>query len=334
MKTFWKVLFGITALVIILTMVGGDLLTKQLRQLNLKNRPMVTWNTTDGEVIKELSYGESYRNTYDLYLPANPQPKALMLFIHGGSWTHGEKEDMEWAAKRYAQEGYIAASINYSRLKTDSIIRQEQIIVPSIESMLGEIDLSIVAIKQKCHEMGCDLKQMAVGGYSAGGHLAMLYASRYAQTSAIPIKFHISWVGPSDFNRLFPTPNTHQPIGGPHAEAAEKFSTMIQAFIYAMSGKMPTSDELTAENFISVKSCVSPVDVAHSHTSPAILAYGGNDQLVNALHGEVMAQKLSELGVDNRLIIFPNSGHGLEADPECSDSLKQAILDYCDKYFE
>lgn len=334
MKTFWKAAFGAIALIIILTMLGGDFITKQLRQLNISNKTMATWNTTDGEIIKELSYGESYRNTYDLYLPANPQPKALMLFIHGGSWTHGEKDDMEWAAKRYVQEGYITASINYSRLKTDSITLQGQVIAPSIESMLSEIDASIVAIKQKCHEMGCDLRQMAIGGYSAGGHLAMLYASRYATTSAIPIKFHISWVGPSDFNRLFPTPNAHQPIGGPHAEAAEKFSQMMQAFIYAMSGKMPTSDELTTENFIAVKSQVSPVDVAHSHTSPAILAYGGNDQLVSAEQGEAMARKLNELGIDNRLIIFPNSGHGLEADPECSDSLQRTILDFCDKYFE
>ena len=32
------------------------------------------WNTTDGEPLKDLSYGESYRNTYDLYLPANKKP--------------------------------------------------------------------------------------------------------------------------------------------------------------------------------------------------------------------------------------------------------------------
>jgi len=50
----------------------------------------------DGEVIRDLRYGDAPRNVYDLYLPEDTAAAGashLILFIHGGSWTSGDKED-------------------------------------------------------------------------------------------------------------------------------------------------------------------------------------------------------------------------------------------------
>ena len=258
------------------------------------------WNTAEGEVIKDLSYGEGPRNRYDLYLPANGKPKALMLFIHGGSWISGEKEDMAWAAKRYTDEGYITASINYTRLGGD--------------------------------ELGCNIKQMAIGGYSAGAHLTMLYSTLYATTSPIPIKFQISWVGPSDFNLLFPTPPNFNIVGSAPENESKIFYANMNNFVYGISGKNITTDT-TVEQINKLKCQVSPVDLVTPQTPPAVLAYGGQDRLVNAIHGEKMAQELDAAGVKQSLIIFPNSGHGLEADPECTSRVQEVILEYCAEYF-
>lgn len=292
------------------------------------------WDTDHICIIKDVNYAESYRNTYDLYLPANKNPKALMLFIHGGSWISGEKEDMALFAGRYVKAGYITASINYTRLDTDSIVLADKVIKSSHKTMLEEIDASIKAIKAKCEELGCPLEQMAIGGYSAGGHLAMLYASRYTEQSAIPIKFQISWVGPSDFNMLFPTPDVSQPFGGPHADVANRLYHNWGKFTYHLSGKEYDTEEITTQTLIKLKSNVSPIDIAHPTTPPAILAYGGKDGVVDPAHGTQMANKLKKLGIDHNLIIFPNSGHELGRDPECTDSLQRVILDYCEKYFD
>ena len=334
MKKFFIAIGSIIAILAVLILIGGSYFAKQFNQMLKNGGFVVEWNTTDGEILKDLSYGESYRNTYDLYLPANKSPKALMLFIHGGSWNSGNKEDMAWAAQRYAKEGYVTASINYSRLGADSIVVADKVTKTSLESMLKEINTSIAAIKTKCGELGCQLEQMAIGGYSAGGHLAMLYASRYTEQSAIPIKFQISWVGPSNFNLLFATPDIKRPIEGPHAEQVNKLIKEMSNFMYALSGEEISLEELTKDRVIAIKSKVSPVDVAHAATPPAVLAYGGKDRLVNAEHGSQMANKLKELGIDQHLIIFPESGHELGRDPECTDSLQRVILDYCEKYFD
>lgn len=333
MKKFLKIAAVCIAIVVIIALLGGGYLIREFKQIAINGGYMVEWNTEDGEVLRDLKYGPSYRNTYDLYLPANKKPSALMLFIHGGSWTHGQKEDMEWAAKRYAKQGYITASINYSRLRTDSITGPSKYPYPCLQSMLEEIDASIAAIKTKCNELGCNLKQMSIGGYSAGGHLSMLYASRYAEKSALPIKFQISWVGPSDFNLLFPTPDIETVAEGQSAEQIEHYKSQTAQFMYALAGRVPSQEESSAEGIRHLKSEVSPADLVHKKTPPAVLAYGGNDKLVNAIHGQRMAQELEKEGIEHHLIIFPNSGHELGKDPECSDSLHNTILKFCEKFF-
>ena len=133
---------------------------------------------------------------------------------------------------------------------------------------------------------------------------------------------------------MFATPDIKRPIEGPHAEQVNKFVKEMSKFMYALSGEEISLEELTKDRVIAIKSKVSPVDVAHATTPPAVLAYGGKDRLVNAEHGTQMANKLKELGIDQHLIIFPESGHELCKDPECTDSLQRVILDYCEKYFD
>ncbi|MBR5863198.1 MAG: alpha/beta hydrolase [Alistipes sp.] len=290
------------------------------------------WNTAEGEVMKDLAYGEGSRNRYDLYLPACEKPKALMLFIHGGSWISGEKEDMAWAAERYAKEGYITASINYTRLGGDELGYETPYERACMPTMLDEINSSIIAIKAQCKALGYSIREMAIGGYSAGAHLTMLYSTLYATKSPIPIKFQISWVGPSDFNLLFPTPPNFDLVGSLPENDSRVFYANMNNFLYGISGERPTP-ETTAEQIHDLKSKVSPCDLVTAQTPPAVLAYGGKDHLVNAIHGEKMVQALDAVGVESSYTFFPNSGHGLESDPDSSAKLQEAILQFCEKYF-
>ena len=326
MKKAFKVIGAVVIFVAVILFIGGNNLLQQLFQ-GMKHQ--VQWNTAEGEVLRDLSYGEGYRNTYDLYLPANEKPKALMLFIHGGSWRAGQKEDMAWAAERYADEGYITASINYTRMHSDSMTYNSGYEYPCILSMMDEIGTSIKAIKSKCRELGCDIKQMAIGGYSAGGHLAMLYSSLYAQSAPLPIKFQISWVGPSDFSLFFPESAQSKVMDEGTAAERDRIFAHMNQFVYGTSGR----DGDVKHDINTLKCVISPVDHVDGATPPAVLVYGGVDRLVDASHGEKMAEVMAASGVHNQLVIFPNSGHGLESDPDCTERVQQTIVEFCDKYF-
>ena len=63
----------------------------------------------NGEVIRDLRYGEAERNVYDLYLPEDisaPEADHLILFIHGGSDSFvvpENSEKMKEATAGYAE---------------------------------------------------------------------------------------------------------------------------------------------------------------------------------------------------------------------------------------
>ena len=74
MKKFFIAIGSIIAILAVIILIGGSYFAKQINQMLINGGFVVEWNTTDGEILKDLSYGESYRNTYDLYLPANKKP--------------------------------------------------------------------------------------------------------------------------------------------------------------------------------------------------------------------------------------------------------------------
>ena len=295
----------------------------------------VEWDARNGNIIRNLKYGKGSRNTYDLFLPANKNCDALMLFVHGGSWMSGNKEDMEWAARRYAKEGYISATINYSRIGKDTLNLDRGNTFPSIESMVAEIDMAINSIVQDCNQHGIILTQMAIGGYSAGGHLAMLYANRHAKDSAIPIRFQISWVGPSDFTLLFPTDKEKMVrIWNEDSEENINKRKEFQRGMYFLSGENIQTNTYSDILEDSLKRKASPLYHINTNTPPAVLVYGAKDQLVSAKHGELTSLSLQRIGIDHRLYVFPNSGHELGADPEYTDSVQNTILEFCQRYFK
>ena len=154
------------------------------------------------EDIGNLNEGKDYekteRNIYDLYIPKyacdNIDKKhGVILFIHGGSWISGNKEDLNFLAIRYAKMGYITATMSYTLLI--DIYKEQKY---NIYRILDEISACFQNIKIQLKQYGFvdDKLELAIGGYSAGGHLSLLYAYNYIKEENSDIKFIISLAGP------------------------------------------------------------------------------------------------------------------------------------------
>ena len=148
--------------------------------------------------------GDPDENNYDLYVPntAKRNDKHLvMLFIHGGAWVGGFKTDMNQYVYEFANQGYITATIKYTLLNKNSLLA-EGTDNPELSLFrdLDEIDACITSIKANLAKLGFDTSktQLAIGGGSSGAHLTMLYAYSRGQKSALPIKFLLNAVGPTD----------------------------------------------------------------------------------------------------------------------------------------
>jgi len=271
-----------------------------------------SWDEKDGRVLASLSYGEKRAQMYDLYLPACVKPDSeapLLLLIHGGSWTTGQREDIAYACKYYAKKGCITATMDYS-LVSDN---HPEV---TIRTMLDEITACTAALKKQLDQEGFRVSGMAIGGYSAGAHLAMLYAYSRAADSAFPIAFVFEKVGPVSFRKEFWDDRTSAALIG--------YGAGIQA----------DPKNLDAPEMIEAANKLSPLHFVKEGTPPTVFAYGGKDTLVRPVHRIELAKALEENRVPNICIEFPNSNHMLWSDPDSTEEFRAAVLRYCRQYLK
>ena len=298
----------LTAVCLVLLLCAGcvrNALQKNLQQGGY----MESWSGDDGRVLYGLSYGKEASNKYDLYLPKNIDPKAdapLLLLIHGGSWTEGKRDDISYACKYYAKQGCITATMDYSLVSDKNGV--------TVKTMLDEIAACVAELKKQLKKEGCQAPKIAVGGLSAGGHLALLYAYSRASESAIPVAFVFDKVGPVSFHREF---------------WGDRIAAMLIGYgarIQVDPKKLDTPEAKAAAD------ALSPLHFVSEKSVPTVFAYGGRDDLVRTIHRDELAKALEEHHVPNVRVDFPNSNHAMWDDPDRTEAFRAAVLQYCDEY--
>ena len=97
----------------------------------------------------------------DLYLPDEPKPAILIVWVHGGAWRRGSKDQV--AIKDMVHRGYAIASVGY-RLTP----------VAPFPANVHDIKAAIRFLRAHADRFGYKEEPFAIAGSSAGGHLAAL----------------------------------------------------------------------------------------------------------------------------------------------------------------
>jgi acetyl esterase/lipase len=122
---------------------------------------------TGYQVVRNLDYVGSGnpRQMLDLYLPETKttKPRPLVVFIHGGGWENGSKDQAGVLLSLIKDKPYAGASINY-RLTNEAIW----------PAQIHDCKAAIRALRAHATENQIDPDKIAVFGISAGGHLVSL----------------------------------------------------------------------------------------------------------------------------------------------------------------
>jgi arylformamidase len=116
----------------------------------------------------DVSYGRDPKHRLDLYLPHDRVTGApVLIFLHGGSWTHGYKEWVGFMGPTLVDLPAIFIAANYR--------------LAPVHRFPAQLDdtLAVLAWTMKDIERhGGDPRRVFIGGHSAGGHLAALATLR------------------------------------------------------------------------------------------------------------------------------------------------------------
>lgn len=299
-------------LIYVITFIVVFLISALIRIMLLGSAPerliKVEWDESVGEIYSNLDYENDNGNQYDLYIPSGLdklENQYLILFIHGGSFNSGSKEDGESWCKYYATKWYITASVDYTL--------QNQGKDASIYLMNEEIENAVKAIKQKTEELGYHIAGMAPCGVSAGGTLAMNLA--YNGNSAIPVKFVFqlaapTYFAPSEWSLLMKVDRL---------DSEEKFCKM-------MTGKELEDYDTEIQN-------ISPACIVNEDSVPSLIGYGLIDHCVPLSQKYYLIEVYDRDNVMYDYIEFPKSNHGMYNDLDKLQEFLDKSLEYAKVYF-
>ncbi len=257
-----------------------------------------------------LSYGENERQVLDLYIPKDADDEiSLVLLIHGGWWISGDKESNLRTIQRIADnERIAAAAINYRYLSHDT----------DMYDLLDDIENALKVIKEKGKEHGTNINKVMLRGYSAGGHLSLLYAYSRKNTSPITPVAVISDAGISD-------------LCDENIYVLNDKSFVTQLFSYAIG------ETFTYENRSAVREKlerISPLYYVDDSTVPTIINHGKMDNVIPFSNAESLDQKLNENCIEHDFSVYPTSDHGLSNDNGSDDAADKLFEKYCKIYLK
>jgi len=148
-----------------------------------------------------LAFGPDPAHRLDLYGPATPGPRPVIVFFYGGAWAEGDRRDYAFAARALAALGNIVALPDYRVLP--------EVAYPVF---LDDCALAVHWTLEHIARYGGDPSRLVLAGHSAGAYNAVMLAldPRYGLRGRLKAVAGLS--GPYDFYP-FDSPISHRTFG-------------------------------------------------------------------------------------------------------------------------
>jgi acetyl esterase/lipase len=230
---------------------------------------------------------DGQQEALDLYVPAHVSDPPLIVTVHGGGWSAGDKSDEKGNALIWVGQGYVAASLNYRLVTTGG--------TNVFPAAVQDVRCAVQWLKSHASAYGYNPNRIGAIGFSAGGHLVgMLGTAAQAhgdldspactETSESPsVNAVASYYGPMDFTD-WPT----------------SFSSY--AAVSDFLGATPAANPALAAH-------ASPVTYIDSHTPPFFIAQGSIDTTVPPPQAVELDKDLTAAHIPANYFMITGLGH-------------------------
>jgi acetyl esterase/lipase len=143
-------------------------------------RPAQTPVVSERSIVhNDVPYGgpNEKLNTLDIYSPADVTKAPVMIFVHGGEWTRGDKANVSSKPKFFNDNGVVFVSVNYRLSPADKHPAQ-----------VDDVATAIAWVKKHIDQFGGDPSKIVIMGHSAGCHIVMLTALEGSSLAKVGLK--------------------------------------------------------------------------------------------------------------------------------------------------
>ncbi len=152
------------------------------------------WPSAAKRAGKDIAYLPGKRHALDIWTaPGGASPKPVLIFWYGGGWVKGSKEDYGFAARAYAEKGYVVVVPDYR-------------LVPEVRfpAFVEDGASAVKWVEANIAKYGGNPRRIAFAGHSAGAYTAVMLAAdpRYLRAAGVDPKVVFGAVGlsgPYDF---------------------------------------------------------------------------------------------------------------------------------------
>ena len=246
--------------------------------------------TTETEVYTKSASGDVLLNVY--HVDDGKTGKPVMIFIHGGGWIFGSREDHEYYSKVFALSGYVVISADYD------VSTKETHLASSTEAQLTE---AFAWVRKNAARYGGDCGKLYVTGGSAGGNLAIdisfkinsgVYSTsadgtELPKVKAVSVTFPVC--DPADFYR----------------NSDLVFSGTARNMAFCYTGASPEEDP-------EIYRSVTPVNFLTKDAPAVNILVGSTDTLVPPGPTYELAQAMNGIGAECQVITIPRGNHMFE----------------------
>ncbi len=222
---------------------------------------------------------------------STPSPKrAAVIVVHGGGWVSGARGGTarwnEWLADR----GYVVFDIDY-RLAPP----------PRWREAPDDVSCAVRWVKDHADQYGVDPDRVALLGYSAGGHLALLAAYSIGDP-AVPLSDDVHDRRVAAVAAFYPITDLTAPFGRrrPRWPAAAATAQIIEF----LGG--------TALANADAARLASPVSHVASGVPPTFLVHGRRDQMVPVEQSQVLDTELDKAAAEHIYVELPGANHAYD----------------------
>lgn len=232
----------------------------------------------DTGVEMGLSSGVMLRG--DVYRPPQAGAHPVVLVLHGGGWSSGDRAEGRTVSRALAAAGFLVVSSDYRLAPAHHFPAQ-----------LADVQVALHWIRTHAAAFGGDPSRIALLGRSAGSQLALLTAANLDSGIAAVVVFY----SPVDFEAGWRDPGWPDPL-----DARAVFRDYL-------GGTLDEVPDRYRE--------ASPINHTDHPLPPVLLISGASDHLVELRFAQRLTDRLLSGGTATTLITIPWAEHAFDAIP-------------------